>query len=62
MTTLPAQPDLDQLRRQAKEVLRAVRDGDGAAYKQIEAVSDRLTLAAHSSRSPGATGFRAGSG
>jgi len=46
MPTLPAHPDLDQLRRQAKELLRAANAGDGAAIRRIEAVSDRRTLGA----------------
>jgi ankyrin repeat protein len=46
MPSLPTQPDLDQLRRQAKELLRAARAGDTAATARIEAVSGELTLAA----------------
>lgn len=32
---LPVRPDLDQLRRQAKELLRACRDGDPAALAEV---------------------------
>ena len=44
MPDLPARPDLDQLRRQAKDLLRAARDGDGEALARMHAVSDRLVL------------------
>ena len=43
---LPAQPNLDHLRRQARDLLRAARAGESAAAERIRAVSDRLTLAA----------------
>jgi ankyrin repeat protein len=46
MPTLPEQPDLDQLRHQARELLRAAQAGDADAVARIHAVSDRLTLAA----------------
>ena len=46
MPTLPAHPNLDQLRRQAKELLRAATAGEPDAVRRIEAVSDRLTLSA----------------
>jgi hypothetical protein len=46
MPDLPARPDLDQLRHQARDLLRAARAGDAAAARRIEAESDRLTLAA----------------
>jgi ankyrin repeat protein len=46
MPTLPANPDLDQLRRRAKDLLRAARGGDSAALDRIHAVSTRVTLAA----------------
>lgn len=45
MPELPTRPDLDQLRRQAKELLRAARAGDPAALARMSAVSPRLTLA-----------------
>lgn len=46
MPDLPARPNIDQLRHQARDLLRAARAGDAAATRQIEAVSPRLTLAA----------------
>jgi uncharacterized protein len=46
MPDLPARPDLDQLRRQAKDLLRDARRGDPAAFQRIRAVSDRPILAA----------------
>lgn len=45
MPDLPAQPDLAQLRRKAKDLLRAAGAGDAAALRRIQAVSDRLVLA-----------------
>jgi ankyrin repeat protein len=46
MTELPPRPDLGQLRRQAKDLLRAARAGDPAAAARIGAVSGRVTLSA----------------
>jgi ankyrin repeat protein len=46
MPTLPAHPNLDQLRHQAKDLLRAAQSGDAEATARINAVSDALTLAA----------------
>src|SRR5260370_41327197 len=46
MPDLPARPNLDQLRHQARDVLRAARAGDAAATRRIEAVSNRPALAA----------------
>src|SRR5580693_4775484 len=46
MATLPSRPNLDHLRRQARDLLRAARAGDDAATARIGAVSGRLTLAA----------------
>jgi hypothetical protein len=46
MPTLPANPNLDQLRHQAKDLLHAARRGDPDARSRIEAVSAQLTLAA----------------
>jgi ankyrin repeat protein len=43
---LPVQPNLDHLRRQARDLLRAARAGDTIAVERMRAVSDRLTLAA----------------
>jgi ankyrin repeat protein len=45
MPTLPAQPDLDQLRRQAKDLLRSANAGDPAAVDEIRRVSGELNLA-----------------
>jgi ankyrin repeat protein len=45
MSLLPEQPDLDQARRQAKELLRAAKGGDSAALARLAAVSAPLTLA-----------------
>lgn len=46
MRALPARPDLDQLRHQARDLLRAAQAGDPDATERIGAVSDRLILAA----------------
>ena len=46
MPTLPANPNLDQLRRQAMELVCAARAGDGSALERIGAVSGEVTLAA----------------
>jgi ankyrin repeat protein len=46
MTNLPARPDIGQLRRQAKDLLRAARSGDPAAEARIAAVAGSMTLAA----------------
>ncbi len=46
MPTLPANPNLDQLRRQAKELVRAARAGDRSALERIGVVSGEVTLAA----------------
>jgi ankyrin repeat protein len=45
MSVLPEHPDLDQARRQAKELLHAARDGDARALARLGAVSAPLTLA-----------------
>jgi hypothetical protein len=45
MSVLPEHPDLDQARRQAKELLRAARMGDAGALARLAAVSAPLTLA-----------------
>jgi hypothetical protein len=42
---LPARPDLDQLRHQAKDLLRAARNEDSEALERMRALSERLTLA-----------------
>jgi ankyrin repeat protein len=46
MTTLPARPSLDHLRRQARSLLRAAQAGDTDAAARIRVVSERLTLTA----------------
>ena len=45
MADLPANPSLDHLRRQARDLLRAARVGDTTAAGRIRAVADALTLA-----------------
>lgn len=44
MPPLPSRPDLDQLRRQARELLRAAKRGDPDAVDRMHAVSSRLAL------------------
>lgn len=46
MPDLPPRPDLGQLRRQARELLRDAQAGDPVAAAGIQSVSDRMTLAA----------------
>src|SRR5215470_10667378 len=46
MATLPAYPNLDQLRHQAKDLLRAARRGDERSVEAMRLVSGQLTLAA----------------
>ena len=46
MPGLPDRPDLDQLRRQARELLRAAVRGEPAAVARIGVVSARMTLSA----------------
>ena len=46
MSELPGRPDLDQLRRQARELLRAAADGEPRAIARLRAVSGRVTLSA----------------
>ena len=41
---LPARPDLDQLRRQAKDLLRAAQDGDAKAAARIGRYAEPLIL------------------
>jgi hypothetical protein len=45
MSVLPEHPDLDQARRQAKELLHEARGGDAGALALLAAVSAPLTLA-----------------
>ena len=46
MSELPSRPNLDQLRRQARELLRAANDANPSALTRIRAVSQRVSLAA----------------
>ena len=46
MSELPGRPNLDQLRRQARELLRAAAGGEPAALTRIRAVSERVSLSA----------------
>lgn len=46
MPSLPARPDLHQLRRRARELLAAARAGDQSAMTRIRGVSDRISLTA----------------
>lgn len=46
MPELPFPPDLDQLRRQARELLRAAAGGEPGALARLRAVSDRVALSA----------------
>jgi hypothetical protein len=46
MSGLPDRPDLDQLRRQARELLRAAVDGEPHAAGRLRAVSSQVTLSA----------------
>jgi hypothetical protein len=44
MPTLPARPDLDQLRHQAKDLLRAAKAGDADALNELLRASEWVTL------------------
>jgi len=46
MSQLPARPDLDHLRRQARELHRAARDGDARAPRRLRQASGVVTLSA----------------
>jgi hypothetical protein len=46
MSQLPARPDLDQLRRQAREWHRAARDGDARALGRLRQASGTISLSA----------------
>ncbi len=46
MSTLPGRPDLDQLRRQARELLRAAAANEEQALRRIRAVSKKQTWSA----------------
>jgi uncharacterized protein len=45
MPDLPARPDLDQLRHQAKDLLKAAQRGEPEAIQRMQAVAERRTLA-----------------
>ena len=44
MAQLPDRPDIDQLRRQARELHRAALSGDLGALRRLREVSDKVTL------------------
>ena len=46
MSQLPGRPDLDQLRRQARELRRAARDGDARALRRLREASGTVNLSA----------------
>ena len=46
MSELPGRPNIDQLRRQARDLLRDAADGESAALARIRAVSERASLSA----------------
>ena len=46
MSELPGRPNIDQLRRQARDLLRGAADGESAALARIRAVSERASLSA----------------
>ena len=46
MSRLPARPDLDQLRRQARELHRAALAGDADALRRLRQVSGAVGLSA----------------
>ena len=46
MSELPDRPNLDQLRHQARELLRAANDANLSALTRIRAVSQRVSLSA----------------
>ena len=46
MSQLPDRPDVNQLRRQARELHRAAADGDAGAVGRLREVSDKVTLSA----------------
>ena len=46
MPELPSRPNLDQLRRQARELLRSAQSGDIVALQRIHGVSKRVNLSA----------------
>ena len=46
MSELPGRPNIDQLRRQARELLRAAAGGEPSALARIRAFSERVSLSA----------------
>ena len=50
MPTLPPNPNLDQLRRQAKELFRAAKSGDPDATRRLQDVSERSSTLAVAQR------------
>ena len=44
MPQLPDHPDLDQLRRQARELHRAAQRGEAGPLRRLRHVSDKVTL------------------
>ena len=44
MPQLPDRPDIEQLRRQARELQRATQGGDAYALRRVRMVSDKITL------------------
>jgi hypothetical protein len=46
VSELPERPNLDQLRRQARELLRAAADGEPPALARLRTVSERVSLSA----------------
>ena len=46
MSQLPAHPDLDQLRRQARELHRAAQEGNARALRRLRQASGGITLSA----------------
>jgi Family of unknown function (DUF5990)/Domain of unknown function (DUF5655) len=44
MPQLPGRPDIDQLRRQARELQHAAQGGDPDALRRLRTVSDKVTL------------------
>ena len=60
MSELPDRPDLDQLRRQARELLRAATEDEPHARARIRAVSEQVTLGRPVGHLPASTASRAG--
>ncbi len=46
MPELPAHPNLDQLRRQARELFRSAQSGDVVALQRFHGASKRVNLSA----------------